>query len=543
MAKKPEDIPLRSGDIHILAGKSFGPEKLILDAMREIGLEDMRVNAGANPWHAKMNVGAIVARMCGRTSDRASRRWLMSDSSLGLLMGIDFKDTSEMSLRRASDALVASKESLDEQLRAGFSPSVREAGGEQKGKGRIFRIDCTNVHYEGQAKGNSLASRGHSKAKRFDCKLVSIAIAINEDGFIEIAHFLPGNVSEPSILSDMLDGLGVRAGDTVMMDAGIFTEANRKLLESRGILYVAPHSGLRENFNFRMADRVEMPDGNVVRAYRVADPSGTFMEIIGHSTERQKSDIEYTQTRCNRFKAEADSISKKLGDSGTRKDIRYIHERIGRLRQKYGVGKHFKIVVVPSDSDASQAASIICTRVEVAGSKADCPGVYRFRTNNLSLNAQEVVELYRTLVEIEAVFRCLKSELGTRPIYHWTADRANGHIYIACLACQIVNHIRLKLKKKGINYSWTTVKDLLDDCRLGAVLGVSSDGKDDVLIIQSTPPTKKVKTVYRAMGPGYGARIHLILLAPHRKKRGAPHRGRDGPTWAELKRFRVRCVE
>jgi hypothetical protein len=84
----------------------------------------------------------------------------------------------------------------------------------------------------------------------------------------------------------MLDAIGVRAGDTVMMDTGIFTEAKRKLLESRGILYVATHSGLRENFNFRMADRVEMPDGNVVRAYRVADPSGTFMEIIGHRRSR-----------------------------------------------------------------------------------------------------------------------------------------------------------------------------------------------------------------------------------------------------------------
>ncbi|MDR1036625.1 MAG: hypothetical protein LBT40_08665 [Deltaproteobacteria bacterium] len=119
-------------------------------------------------------------------------------------MGIDFKDISEMSLRRASDALIASNESLDEQLRADFSPSVREAGGEQKGTGRIFRIDCTNVHYEGQANRNSVAARGHSKAKRFDCKLLSIAIAINEDGFIEIVHFLPGNVSELSILSDTM---------------------------------------------------------------------------------------------------------------------------------------------------------------------------------------------------------------------------------------------------------------------------------------------------------------------------------------------------
>ncbi|MDR1036626.1 MAG: hypothetical protein LBT40_08670 [Deltaproteobacteria bacterium] len=65
MPPSPADTPLRAGDIHILAGKSFGPEKLILDASREIGLEVMMVKAGANPWYAKMNIGAIVVRIAG----------------------------------------------------------------------------------------------------------------------------------------------------------------------------------------------------------------------------------------------------------------------------------------------------------------------------------------------------------------------------------------------------------------------------------------------------------------------------------------------
>jgi transposase len=535
----PEDTLVRMGDVFPVASHPVGAEKLILDVMRELDLEFMMNKAGLNPWYAKMNLAAIIARMCDPKSDRATREWLIGNRSLGLLMGVDFLKTSGMTLHRAADALIACKEALDAQIRS-FLSSLRPGQGSGKKKaGRIFRIDCTNVHFEGRAKGNPMARRGHSKAKRFDCKLVSFAIAIDENGFVETVLFLPGNVSEPSILSDMLKDLGVREGDIVMMDAGIATRKNLELLESMNILYVVSTSGGREEFNFQMADKVTMEDGNVVSAYRVVDPTGTFAEIKGHSTERAKSDMEYNESRCARFKAAVDDISEGLSQPHTKKDIRYVDERLGREKQKHGVGRHFKLVVNPSDVDASLAASITCTRVAVPGSKADCPGVYCFRTNNLSLNALEVVELYRTLVEIESVFRCLKSELGVRPIYHSTARRTNAHIYISVLAYQLVNYIRLKLKKKGINYSWTTIRDTLKKCHLVGTLAESFDGKSDVLMIRNTLPTEGVKAIYMAMGYGEGPKFFRIWLVPRQKDEVEQLCGRDGLTATEWKLVRL----
>ena len=38
------------------------------------------------------------------------------------------------------------------------------------------------------------------------------------------------------------------------------------------------------------------------------------------------------------------------------------------------------------------------------------------------------------LVQIEAAFKCLKSELGIRPIYHQLEHRVEAHILVAFLA-------------------------------------------------------------------------------------------------------------
>ena len=48
-------------------------------------------------------------------------------------------------------------------------------------------------------------------------------------------------------------------------------------------------------------------------------------------------------------------------------------------------------------------------------------------------------ERYVQLTQIEAAFKCLKSELGLRPIYHQLEHRVEAHILIAFLAyCLLV---------------------------------------------------------------------------------------------------------
>ena len=58
------------------------------------------------------------------------------------------------------------------------------------------------------------------------------------------------------------------------------------------------------------------------------------------------------------------------------------------------------------------------------------PGVYCLRSNETSWDEATLWHTYTMLTDVEAVFRSLKSEMGLRPIYHQTAKRTEGHLFI-----------------------------------------------------------------------------------------------------------------
>lgn len=95
---------------------------------------------------------------------------------------------------------------------------------------------------------------------------------------------------------------------------------------------------------------------------------------------------------------------------------------------------------------------------QVVGTQLTHPGVYCLRTNELNWDEATLWQTYTTLTDLEAVFRSLKSELGLQPIYHQKEVRTEGHLFITVLAYQAVQAIRKKLKGKGINQSWSSLR-------------------------------------------------------------------------------------
>ena len=61
-------------------------------------------------------------------------------------------------------------------------------------------------------------------------------------------------------------------------------------------------------------------------------------------------------------------------------------------------------------------------------------GHYLLRTNLVAEDPAVLWDRYRQLTQIEAAFKCLKSELGIRPIYHQLEHRVEAHILVAFLA-------------------------------------------------------------------------------------------------------------
>ena len=58
-------------------------------------------------------------------------------------------------------------------------------------------------------------------------------------------------------------------------------------------------------------------------------------------------------------------------------------------------------------------------------------------------------KLYILLVEIEAVFKSFKNDLGLRPIYHSVGERVEAHIFVCFLAYCLYVTLRQRLTGIG----------------------------------------------------------------------------------------------
>ena len=102
------------------------------------------------------------------------------------------------------------------------------------------------------------------------------------------------------------------------------------------------------------------------------------------------------------------------------------------------------------------------------------------------------------LTDLESVFRSLKSELGLRPVFHSTENRADGHLFITVLAYQCVQVLRIQLKAAGIKDSWAALRQTLAvQCRVTSSLR-RRDGRT-VHVRKSTVAEPALMKIYQAL--------------------------------------------
>ena len=74
-------------------------------------------------------------------------------------------------------------------------------------------------------------------------------------------------------------------------------------------------------------------------------------------------------------------------------------------------------------------------------------GYLAISTNSKDLHPETVLDHYHHLYQIEQTFRTFKSYLETRPMFHWTDKRIEGHLCLCYIAYALLNHLRQRAKK------------------------------------------------------------------------------------------------
>src|SRR5690606_34203461 len=89
-------------------------------------------------------------------------------------------------------------------------------------------------------------------------------------------------------------------------------------------------------------------------------------------------------------------------------------------------------------------------------------GFLAISTNNATLPATEILDQYKQLFKIEHTFRSFKSHLETRPVFHWTDKRIEGHICLCYIAYTLQHYVLQKLEKFPIKITDKILREILD---------------------------------------------------------------------------------
>jgi len=84
---------------------------------------------------------------------------------------------------------------------------------------------------------------------------------------------------------------------------------------------------------------------------------------------------------------------------------------------------------------------------------------------------------YIQLTQIEAAFKCLKSELGIRPIYHQLEHRLEAHILVAFLAYCLMVTLKRRLQAHAPGLTARAVLDKLATIQMLDVWLPTTDGR------------------------------------------------------------------
>jgi len=492
--------------------RTVGAEHVVYENIKELGIDRKLRELGLNRDQVAVALGVIVGRMIVPGSERATHYWLQNLSGLDELMGVDFSILSLDRVYKVADQLLKHKDGLEEHLR-------RREGQLFALEERIILYDLTNTFFEGSGKYNPKARFAKSKEKRNDCLLVTLGLVLDMHGFAKKSRIFEGNVSEPKTLEMMVRGLadGEMSEDffikpTIVLDAGIATEDNIQWLKDKRYPYIVvsrkKKKGIPSDVTMVSVKEDDKTNSIFVQAGLHKNQETDELELYCYSIDKEKKEESIKTKFQQRFEAELIKARNALYLRNGTKRYDKVVERIGRLKERYKLVSHGYKIIIEKDSKTDKAENINWSRKKTEKTS----GIYCLRTDRRDLNEQQIWDIYTMLTDIEDAFRCMKSELGLRPIYHQREYRCDGHIFITLLAYHLLHTIRFKLRQKGIRACWTTLrKQLSTQVRITTTMK-RQDGRV-IYIRKSSKAESSHQALYDALNlPYYPGRIVKTVL-------------------------------
>jgi len=494
--------------------REIGTENICHHTWQNLQLSELLLSQGFTEEQVQLAATQVIARASFPASELATTKRIKENSAVCELTGYDQDKLTKDKLYQSALQLYKVKDAIEKHL----SNRTNELFDLQD---KIILYDLTNTYFEGEKRSSTLAQYGRSKEKRKDAKLVVLALVVNVEGFIKYSSILEGNIADCNTLSAMIEKLTahtVGSNAVIVLDAGIATQENLTLIESKGYNYLCVSRTQLKDYKAvsnRLTTFLETKSNQTIRLKAVTASTNTdyYLEIKSPAKEHKEAAMKAQFEK--RFEAELEKIYKAIHRKGGVKKLDKVHQRIGRAREKYPSIQQYYNIEVTSDIDKTNAAEMVWQKDEKKyNEKLESLGIYFLRTNLNVKNEVIVWNIYNTIREIENTFRTLKTDLDLRPIYHKNDDATMAHLHLGLLAYWLVNTVRHQLKNNGINSCWSEIIRIGNTQKVITTQGTNTYGKTIIVRTCSEPPDN-LKQIYDILKTSY---------KPFRKRKSVVHK-------------------
>ena len=450
--------------------REIGAEHLCVETMKKLKMSQALRSLGFTEDETALAVTQIAIRAVHPASELATSKWIRNNSDICRLTGFDESRITKDLLYKSAIKLYNVRDELKDHL----SKWTKELFDYDD---NLILYDLTNVYAEGDYGNSRVWDYGRSKEKRNDCKLIVLALVVNQYGFPKHYQLFHGRMQDTASFKEIIDTLDAHMQKlgvcpTVVMDAGISTEENLSMLRKRSYKFLCvsrssskvykPIDGeTAMDLEDRMGQPISIQKVEVVhkpdKSGNLPDSSSDTYYWVRSEAKAAKENGMYDQF-TRRFIAELEKIRTSLSKKHGTKKVDKVNERIGRAKGKYpSVAKYYDI----SYTEDGGTVTSLAWKLKDDFQPDQKAGVYFLQTNLDGKDSRTVWTIYNILKEVESSFRCMKSDLNLRPVFHKNDIPCLAHLHLGVLAYWVVATIRYELKQKKFNRTWSQILDIM----------------------------------------------------------------------------------
>jgi len=319
--------------------------------------------------------------------------------------------------------------------------------------------DVTTLYFE-TFEEDELRKNGFSKDNKSQQPQILIALMVSKEGFPIAYEVFPGNTFEGHTFMPVIKDF-VRKNEvknfTVVADAAMISTENVKQLNENHINYIV--------------------------GARLGNIPADLLKIIDEKICREDG-------KNIRIKTENGDLICSFSAVRYRKDKYEMEKQIEKAKQ--AIEKPSKTKRLKFTQTEGTKVSLNDPLIEKATKLLGIKGYYTNLKSTIADNAT-IIERYHQLYKIEQAFRISKSDLQTRPIFHFKEQPIKLHILVCFMALVVAKHIELK--------TGLSIRKFIDEAKKVVDGKILNQITNKIVTVKAEPTTKMKEIITKLHAP------------------------------------------